>query len=83
MLAVCSHKFKLDVSESLRLPQTSVQLSELVKLVHPTDGQISSELHSFQTGYMSSTELNVFKFELNVSSGLQLVRTEICPVEYV
>ena len=34
MLAVCSHKFKLDVSESLRLPQTSVQLSELAKLVH-------------------------------------------------
>ena len=60
MLAVCSHKFKLDFSESLRLPQTSVQLSELAKLVHPTDGQISSELHSFQTGYMSSTELNVF-----------------------
>ena len=63
MLAVYSHKFKLDVSESLRLPQTSVQLSELAKLVHPTDGQISSvraELHSFQTGYISNTELNAF-----------------------
>ena len=60
MLAVRSDKFKLDVSESLRLPQTSVQLSDLAKLVHPTDGQISSELHSFQTEYMSSTELKVF-----------------------
>ena len=45
MLAVCSHKFKLDVSESLRLPQTSVQLSELAKLVHPTDGHFKPDIY--------------------------------------
>ena len=75
MLAVCSHKFKLDVSESLRLPQTSVQLSELVKLVHPTDGQISSELHSFQTGYMSSTELNGIIDLLSLECAITITRS--------